>query len=200
MSLPGVPSLAVGFPVHHDSAGIGRTVRLHPREGLLQEARALQRSPRYSQEGPFAGGGQAPIGAAHPPGGSQGRIHRLSQDQVPSKSGRHRGQPDPVGQLHRHARRFRPRTSGVHQPSRCSPRLQRHPAHKPVADSCLPRHSLIDQNNPVEMGFPSEFLELRCQRICHSFAIPLIAAQCRSMMRNILLRLTRNINLQLNET
>ena len=46
----GEPSLVVGFPVHHYSAGIGRTVRLHPREGLLKEARALQQSPRYSRD------------------------------------------------------------------------------------------------------------------------------------------------------
>ena len=31
------------------SAGIGRTVRLHTQEGLLQEARALQQSPDYAQ-------------------------------------------------------------------------------------------------------------------------------------------------------
>ena len=30
-------------------SGVGRTVRLHPQEGLLQEARALQRSPAYDQ-------------------------------------------------------------------------------------------------------------------------------------------------------
>ena len=77
--------------------GIGRTVRRHPQEALLQEARAgFTEKPSVHRIPPATGGGRTPIGPAGPVGHSSGKVLRACQDQIPTVPGRHRGQSDPV--------------------------------------------------------------------------------------------------------
>ena len=140
--------------------GTGRTVRLHPQEALLQQARALQQSEAFAEYRQRPGGG-APAGAAGPTGNPPVPLLRPCQNPVPAVPGRHRGQPDPGGRQSRVDRRHRLR-SQRRQRSDCRYRQLHRQYRGRVARANLDPHfarvGLPDQILLPDKGFPSGFL------------------------------------------
>ena len=140
--------------------GTGRTVRLHPQEALLQQARALQHSEafaEYRQRRVVVG---APASASGPAGNPPVPLLRTCQNPVPVVPGRHRSQPDPRGRQSRVDGRNRLRPSQRRQSPR---RWHRQPRRLARAnyDPHFARGGLTDQILLLNKGFPSEFLGTR---------------------------------------
>ena len=75
--------------------GTGRTVQLHPQEALLQHARALQQSEAFGEYRQRRVVVEHRLARLVQLGIRQSRYFGRRQDEIPTVSGGHGGQPDP---------------------------------------------------------------------------------------------------------
>ena len=143
--------------------GTGRTVRLHPQEALLQQARALQHSEGFTEYRQRRVVVEHRLARLVQLGIRQSRYFGRIKTPVPVVPGRHGGQPDPGGRQSRHDGRNRRRSQG-RQPPDCRYRQLRRQYRGRVAransDPHFARVGLPDQILLPDKGFPAGFLEV----------------------------------------
>ena len=143
--------------------GTGRTVRLHPQEALLQQARALQRREAFTEYRQRRVVVEHRLGTAGPTGNPPVPLLRPHQNPVPVVPGRHGGQPDPGGLQSRHDGRNRRRSQGWQRSDRWHGQLRRQYRGRVArgnSDPHFARVGLPDQILLPAKGFPAGFLVL----------------------------------------
>ena len=121
----GLWSVLAAVPVPGGKTGTGRTVRLHPQEALLQQARALQHSEGFAEYRQRRVVVEHRLARLVQLGIRQSPLLRPHQNQVPVVLGRHGGQLDPGGRQSRVDGRNRLRSQRWQRPGRWNGQLRR---------------------------------------------------------------------------
>ncbi len=137
--------------------GTGRTVRLHPQEALLQQARALQQSEAFAEYRQRRVVVEHRLARLVQLGIRQSRYFGRIKTRFQLLPGRHRGQPDPGGRQSRVDGRNRLRSLRRQRPGRWNGQL-RHRLARANLDPLPARIGLTDQIPLPNKGFPSGFL------------------------------------------